>query len=145
MITSSFQVRLVVALAMLAAVQLASCTETAGQQFWSEFRQAVIAADEEKIVSITRFPFVVRGPVDSDPVRQYDREGFLAIYEQLLEQDVYLPSKGVIVRHSMRELVLRSQELPADSLVGTEHIRFHQFEFQRLDGRWRFTRAYLDE
>jgi hypothetical protein len=113
--------------------------------FWSEFRQAVVDNDKTKIASMTRFPFKVRGPDDSDPVKQYDRPGFLSIYERLVVQRVYLPEAGQIVAKSMRELIAGKSEITPEDFLTKNVVRFQQFEFERSKGRWWFTRAYLEE
>lgn len=114
-------------------------------QFWSTFRQAVVDNNKERIASITRFPFEVRGPDDSDPVIRYDRKGFLAIYERLVAQSVYMPSEGKIVPKSMRQLISDKQELSPQDYLTSDAIQFHQFEFERIEGRWYFSRAFLEE
>ncbi|HXH08631.1 MAG TPA: hypothetical protein VNP04_02495 [Alphaproteobacteria bacterium] len=115
------------------------------QSFWSEFRQAVIDNDKAKIASMTRFPFKVRGLADSDPVKQYDRTGFLSIYERLVVQRVYLPEAGHIVAKSMRELIAGKSDITPEDFLTKNVVRFQQFEFERSKGRWWFTRAYLEE
>jgi hypothetical protein len=85
--------------ALLAALALSvsvSCGWAAGanetrlegfQKFWSDFRQAVLAGDKEKVASMTQFPFKTRGLLDTDPVSTHDHGGFLRIFDRLLEQD----------------------------------------------------------
>lgn len=85
-------------LAGLALPLSVSCDRPAGdkqssadgfRQFWSEFRQAALAGDKEKVASLTWLPFKTRGPLDSDPVRTYERAAFLAVFDKLLAR--YLP------------------------------------------------------
>lgn len=120
-------------------------SDTGLQSFWADFRQAVLDNDKDKIASMTHFPFEVRGPDDSDPVKHYDRTGFLAIYERLVVQRIYLASAGQFVSKSMRELIGGKSEITPGDFLTKNVIRFQQFEFERIKGRWRFTRAYLEE
>ncbi|MBU0699826.1 hypothetical protein KKE26_00780 [bacterium] len=119
-------------------------------QYWSTFRQAVLDNNRNKVICMTRFPFEVRGPDDSDPVKHYSRKEFLVIYGRLLAQSELLPSgeKDVWKWKSMRRLIIENNKIPPEDRLSPDFIRFyqfHQFEFQRIKGRWFFTRAYLEE
>jgi hypothetical protein len=114
-------------------------------QFWSEFRQAVLDNDRDKIVSMTNFPFEVRGPEDSDPVKRYENKDFPAIFGQLVAQQVFFPSAGRIVSKSMQQLIDEKKEITQGDFMAPDLIQFNQFEFERINGRWLFTRAYLEE
>jgi len=141
----AFKTVLPVILALFCVVCSAAVKDSGSNQYWSTFRQAVLDNNKEKIVAMTRFPFEVRGPDDSDPLKHYDRKGFLAIYERLVAQPVFLPSDGKIISKSMRQLIGEKKEItPADYLT-SDSIQFHQFEFKRIKGKWFFTRAYLEE
>jgi hypothetical protein len=124
---------------------LADRSSTPAQPFWAEFRQAVLADDMDKIARVTRFPFEVRGPDDSNPIEQYDQAGFQDVYRRLMAQPVYLPLSGVIIAKSMRELIAEQKTLAADDQTTADTFHFHQFEFELSKGRWQFVRAYLEE
>lgn len=132
--------------ALLLALVAGCSTSEAGaglDPFWSEFRRALRDGDEQAIVSLTRFPFELRGVVDGAPVESLAREEFLVVLERLLDQLVYLPDGGGIVSRSMSDLIRGASTPPALDPSGT--ARFQQFEFERVDGDWRFTRAFLEE
>lgn len=132
-------------LTLFCVVCSAAETDSGYSQFWSTFRQAVLDNDKVKIVEMTRFPFEVRGPDDSDPVQPYDHHGFLSIYEKLVAQPVFLPSDGKIISKTMRQLIDEKKEItPADHPT-SDSFQVHQFEFRRIKGKWFFTRAYLEE
>lgn len=134
-----------VILALLCVVCSAAGKDYSCNQYWSTFRQAVLDNDKGRLAGMTRFPFEVRGPDDSDPVRQYDAKGFLAIYERLVAQPVFLPREGKIVSKSMRQLIDEKKEITPDDYLTSDSIQIHQFEFERIKGKWLFTRAYLEE
>ena len=113
--------------------------------FWNNFRQAVIANDKNAVLEMARFPFEVRGPTDAEPVRHLDRQQFLLIYAKLLSQPVYLPESDKVVSRSMRELIVAKPVLDPSNLLTPAMVRFYQFEFTTVDGRWFFTRAFLEE
>jgi hypothetical protein len=109
------------------------------------FRQAVMDNAIDKIALMTHFPFEVRGPDDSDPVKTYDRTGFASIYKRLVTQTAYLPSAGQIISKSMQELIRGKKVITQADFLDENMMRFQQFEFTRIKGRWWFTRAYLEE
>jgi hypothetical protein len=74
----AFKIILPIILALFCVVCSAAEKDSGYSQYWGEFRQAVLDNDKGKIADLTRFPFEVRGPDDSDPVKKYDTKGFLA-------------------------------------------------------------------
>lgn len=112
------------------------------QEFWTEFRNATAAADSKRLEELTAFPFTVRGPLDSDPAKTFDRASFRALIPRLLAQDSGLTEKG----ESMRQLVARTLKPPgAAAQAAQTTFRVGAFEFRVIEKKWRFVRAYLDE
>lgn len=114
-------------------------------QFWQAFRQAVLDDNVDTVISMTHFPFEVRKPDDSAPVKRYEQQDFPALYEQLIAQQVYYPSGGAMSSKPMRQLIAEKQQITPGDFIKPNLIQFLQFEFDRIDGRWLFTRAYLEE
>lgn len=107
--------------------------------YWRAFRQAVLDDNKDKLFSLTRFPFEVRGPHASDPVDYYDRSCFAAIFRRVVVQRVALPSG----EKSMLQLINEKSEIGPADYQSPDAIQVHQFEFRRINGEWLFTRAYL--
>lgn len=115
-------------------------------QYWDAFRQAVLDDDKDTIISLTHFPFEVRGPGDSASVKSYEQKDFPAIFEQLVTQPVYYQSSGGAINSKpMRQLIEEKQQITPGDFITPDLIQFIQFEFERIDGQWFFTRAYLEE
>jgi len=142
-------VRLTSILIVLLTLFSVSCTASEKNQdansFWQEFRQAVVNSDSSQVAPLTRFPFEVRGPMDSDPVIPQDPKGFVDIYERLLVQQVYLPEGGQIVGKTMRSLVAEKTNVNPEDFLTDDSFQVFQFQFRLIDGKWLFTRAYLEE
>jgi hypothetical protein len=136
---------LVLALTFVATACDAQSQGADVDKFWSAFRQAVLANDKNKIAGYTRFPFEVRGGSDSDPVQRLKRDGFLAAYDKLVTQPVYVPVATGIVERTMKQLIEEQTALLPEHQTSASTLRFRQFEFERVKGRWMFTRAYLEE
>lgn len=119
--------------------------ESEANHFWRSFRQAVMNQDHARLSALTRFPFEVRGPDDSDPVKRFDRKGFKRILRRVLAQPVFVELDGKSVTKSMLEIVEEKAELKPSDYHNPSYVQVEQFEFQRINGHWAFTRAYLEE
>ncbi len=111
-------------------------------EFWGHFQSGVLTGNKEQVAAVTFFPFKTRGMLDSDPVRLHDRRSFDELFDRLLAQDSGLQKEP----EPMRDLIQRtdfSQPKPVKKHNSRERIG--TFVFQRLDNRWRFVMAYLDE
>jgi hypothetical protein len=126
-------------------VAFAAGKQTDATVFFHTFRHAVKSNNIEQVSTLTRFPFEVRGPDDSDPVRRFDRKGFPAILKRVLVQPVFVTADGKSVTKSMLQIVEEKRDLEEKDYDSPNFFRIEQFEFQRIRGRWAFTRAYLEE
>lgn len=115
------------------------------ETYWSQFRQAVLDGNSEKVASMTRFPLWVRGPDDSDPVMYYDKKSFPQIFTRLLNQEVLYLSAGEVRSKTMLQVVKDKKQIAASDYLTDTVINVGQFEFERIKGRWLFTRAYLEK
>ena len=135
--------------AVSGALAALACSPEDGQHeleaFWTRFRQAVIEQDAEGVAALSRFPFEVRGLDDSDPIQRYDRAQFPALWERLIEQAVLRSEGAGIVPRSMRDLVVEAPHGPRLEAADASAARFEQFEFERVEGCWLFTLAYLED
>ena len=81
--------------------------------------------------------------MDSDPIVSHDRADFLKLYEQLMNQEVYLTSGDELKAYSMRQMVEARRDVPQPR---GDTFSLEQFEFQQVKkGEWRFVLAYLEE
>lgn len=110
------------------------------QNFWNEFRTAVMNNDTAKVAMLTRFPFETRGEMDWDPVIERDKEWFLKTYQELLNHDPGLPQPP----RTMRAFIEHSSQVTSKDIVVGDWARLGDFEFRRIDGKWWFTFAYFE-
>jgi len=111
------------------------------QAFWTEFRQAIMASDKEKVASMTRFPFKTRGTMDSDPVKKRAKESFLNILDKLLQSDPGLSAEP----DTMRQLIGRQATVTSKEVTTKSFARVGDFVFEKAQGKWMFTMAFIDE
>jgi len=136
---------LAVTFLLLSVTAYAAENDADANRFWRMFRQAVLHRNNGQIASMTRFPFEVRGPDDSDPVRFFERKAFPDLYKQVVSQQVFVLSDGNFIAKTMLQLIKEKKEITSvDYLIPTS-FTVHEFEFQLINGHWLFTRAYLEE
>jgi hypothetical protein len=111
------------------------------QLFWTEFRQAIMANDKEKVASMTRFPFKTRGPDDGGPFEKYTKASFLKALDEMLQSDPGLIGEPDTMRRFIeRQTTVTSKEVGTNSFA-----RIGDFVFEKARGKWLFTMAYLDD
>lgn len=133
---------------MLAFAVVVSCSCTASpdgdfQTFWTEFRRASLAGDLAAIEKMSKMPLEVRGVDDSIPARMCDAKELAKVYPALLAQTIYRYQGDEVTESSLRDVLEQTPSVA--SHAGEQDVRVEQFEFGRVDGRWRLVRAYLEE
>jgi uncharacterized membrane protein YvbJ len=115
-------------------------------QFWKSFRQAVLDNDMDKIIALTYFPFKVRGPTDSDPIMQYNKNKFPIIYKKLITQEEEIMTSGAsFVSSNMFELIRKKRTLDPKDFNSPDCLRIYSFKFKVIKGCWYFTWAYTGD
>jgi hypothetical protein len=114
------------------------------QKFWSEFRTAALVNDKAKIASMAQFPFRTRGTDDSDPIMKHNKKAFFRIWDRLLAQDPGLsPEPDTTRRLLERKTSITSQDVTISGKRSS--ARVGNLVFTKVQGKWLFTFAYLDE
>jgi hypothetical protein len=137
-------------LAVLLLVTVAVVASTAGTQqdgdiFWRDFRKAVLMQNNAQLLSMTRFPLTVRGVSDNDPVKHVGKKAFPGVFRRILVQPVTVLSGEKFVTETMLEILQKKERLQPKDYLTREQIRVEQLLFQRINGRWLLTTAYLEE
>lgn len=118
-----------------------SISDKSFQQFWLDFRQAVISNDTNKIIKMTILPFETRGEMDSDPIVKYDRSNFFKAFRAYLGQSTYWESDESFI--SSLEEIKRITD-PDTNYIQGNWARVGNLEFKNKDGHWRLVFAYLN-
>jgi hypothetical protein len=131
--------------------QAAPATATQSpQDFWSEFRVAVLANDSAALQKVARFPFVTRGATDDEPNVSHDEAAFAGLLPKILAQDTGLTKEG----ETVRGYIERHPELPAIVSGGGQSVPVEadaaQFavgplNFAKTGNRWYWVSAYVEE
>ena len=119
---------------------IADTTNSNFQQFWDNFREAVINNDTSKIIQLTRFPFETRGPQDSDPIIKYEKKKFLKVLEAYLkETTTWREDFSTITSREEIKRILK----PDKTYVQGDWARIGNLEFKKENGKWFLIFAYL--
>jgi hypothetical protein len=138
----ALRVWMVVAVAACSQQASSESTATSFRSFWIQFRTAALSGDSGKVAALTYFPFETRGTLDDSPVQKVGRVEFDRLLGRLLEQDPGLRPEP----ETMRALLERTTAVEDREVVeGGKTARLGTFVFRRVDGAWRFTRAYVEE
>jgi hypothetical protein len=117
------------------------CPESA-HKFWMSFRQVVLDGEKKKLAAYTRFPFEIRGTLDSSDKRKVNREQFLASFQRLAATDPGLDPQ----RSTMANLIKSTQKLGANSCSPAgDEFTVGTWDFELTGKGWRFVRAYVED
>lgn len=111
------------------------------QKFWNEFRKALIENDEDKIQSMTVFPFETRGEMDSDSIVKYNKKDFKKVLRAYLLQETYWLDEDQSI--TQFEEIKRTIN-PNESQVQGNEARIGNLVFELRDNNWKLVFAYLN-
>ncbi|MEW6517646.1 MAG: hypothetical protein AB1439_12170 [candidate division FCPU426 bacterium] len=110
--------------------------------YWKEFRAASLSLSARKAAAMTQFPFITRGEMDEDPEIPRDREWFERMYPAVLQADPGMRPEP----ETMLQLINRTPQVTErDYAPGSDFARVGLFEFRKINGAWKFVRAYWAE
>ena len=109
------------------------------QAFWAKFRTAILADNQDKVISITQFPFKTRGDLDDDPIRSHNKDDFLKIYNKIFNEDSHDATTTV------KKIIEKKEKLIAKDFLLKNYIRIENLVFEKKKGKWYFTFAYVME
>ena len=107
--------------------------------FWQAFRKAVINNDTTKIIELTHLPFKTRGPLDDDPVIEYNKKQFIYAFNAYLSQ-----WSGEDLNGTTELYDIKKAEIPKKTDVHGDEARVGDLVFNRSEKKWRLVFAYLD-
>ena len=143
------------------AVTLAACSDSvpaaksacpeSAQQYWKQFRSAVLKNDLAAITGMTHFPLEVRGELDDSPKKMVPRQDFNKHFPQLLNTETELVHNSqqpatTSAHSSMKELINVTTKLHS-SFCSTDGEQFGVGEwiFVLRPKGWGFVQAFTNE
>lgn len=107
--------------------------------FWEKFRTAVINNDTAQIIALTEFPFLARGPSDSDPTVEYSKKEFVKVFSAYLDQ-----YNGQDLEGNTEDYLIKKTELPKREDVQADYARIGDLVFGKSGKDWKLVFAYLN-
>ena len=115
------------------------------QQYWSDFRQAVIAGDYQKLRVYTQFPLAVHGIVDGIPVQNIGSEQFETVMKKVLDQPLASYEGDKVVNYTQRELVLKTTDARTAKSEPDKSFRIGELVFEKKGNTYKLVSVYLSE
>lgn len=119
----------------------AQCPESA-HKFWKSFRQVVVNGEKNKVVKFVKFPFEIRGTVDTSDKRKVNRQEFLTTFQLLTTTDPGLAPQ----RSTMANFIKSTPKLGVNSCSPSgDEFTVGTWDFVLTANGWRFVRAYIED
>ncbi|MEW5754746.1 MAG: hypothetical protein AB1810_00430 [Pseudomonadota bacterium] len=115
------------------------------QLCWTNFRQAVLSGDQQKLRDMTQFPLAVHGAVDGVPVQKISRDQFDATLTKILDQPMASYEGDALITYTMRDLVDKTKEIAAGVDKDNNEFRVGELVFEYRGNSCKLVRAYLSE
>ena len=126
------------------ANDITESTDQSFDDFWEQFRSAVIQEDLAAVTQLTQFPFQTRGSHGNQSIIRYDRSSFMTIFNKIIDQKVYTLDNQQLVPKTMKQVIKGVQDINDKHIIRDDLARVEQFTFIKTDeGAWLFERAYL--
>ena len=106
-------------------------------EFWSAFKKAVESENYQTILELSTIPFTTRGSMDDDPLIALDQTAFLANINAILSTD-----PGITTTPTTQAKLVSQTKILEDK--GGGFVRVGDLVFNKVNGQWKFTRAYID-
>ncbi|MFH0894748.1 MAG: hypothetical protein V2A54_09950 [Bacteroidota bacterium] len=113
------------------------------QEFWGQFRNAVIVDDYDYIVSTMSFPFETND-TDLDPVATYDNDTHVKhVIVKLLNGSVGKAHKAeTMLKYAIKTKILTKYN---SRCVGNDFCEIGNFTYRKMMGKWYFVSAARGE
>ena len=125
------------------ATAKSNCPDSA-QQFWKNFRTAVIKNDTAAIAGMTQFPFILSiGVMDEDRKNlPLQRDKFVTAIPKLLSDDSGMSETPTSMQQYAKSLdMVPSKFCSADG----KQFRVGDWVFQLKQENWKFIQTYMDD
>lgn len=110
-------------------------------EFWKEFREAVITQNKEKVADMTWFPLEISGDLDGSIPDFVRRPQFIKLefYRIFIETD-FEGKRELIERVKANSTVSAPEEEIKNGLVS-----FYNLDFRLVQGKWKLVNVYQPE
>lgn len=102
-------------------------------EFWKNFRTALLLEDYKKLESFISFPLKVRGPMDYDPTKKYSKNNYI----KLLKKYFALENAAALQQVKNKEQL--TEQNYGNNTVDRKKIgemRIFDMEFYKIKGKW---------
>jgi hypothetical protein len=112
------------------------------QNYWNDFREAVINSDSMKLLTMTSFPLKSHGVSDNDPRILISNNNFYYYFKICLNEDT-----GMSINSESNLDFIKKTDKIIDYKFYTKNIdwqRINAMEFQKIKNSWKLTLIYFN-
>lgn len=106
--------------------------------FWVLFRKAAIESDTNQLLRLVSFPIKTRGPLDNDPIIEYDAERIVHVLFAYLQQWDGIDLDGKTELDYIKKITNPKQK------ISNNRIRIGNMMFSLKNGFWKVDFLYLN-
>ena len=130
----------IILLNLVSAFLFAQQRDTSIDNFWTKFRNAVIAKDYRSLESMTQFPLIVKGTMDFDTVRKFNKNRFVYIFNHYLKQE-----NTTVTGNALQDIVETEGVLVSNNNSNKlTNFRFSDMVFKKNNGKWKLYLIYIE-
>ena len=109
------------------------------ENFWIVFRNAVLENDFQELDSLTDFPLIIKGTLDSDSAREIRHNKFKFVFEVYLKQP-NADDSGTDLDEIRKKKMISEKDYRSSN----NYIRISDMVFGRVKGNWKLIMIYID-
>ena len=102
--------------------------------YWTKFRDAVINRNDSVLKSLTQFPLIVKGTMDFDPIKKFNKDKFTFIFDHYLKQGI------------TKDDILETIAVPDKVYMGENQDvhRISDMVFKKINRQWKLSLIYIE-
>lgn len=116
--------------------------------FWIAYRDAVLEMDSNQLIKIIKFPLILMGYEDNDPIIKVSKSDFFFVF------NIFLNTGGcALYANNLDDIAINNLDFIKRSLNARNTLRYEQHAnyhaigdqvFEKIEGKWMLTSIYID-
>jgi hypothetical protein len=131
---------LVILLLQISTISFCQITDKSFVDFWKVFRNATLRNEYKKLDSLSKFPLIVKGTLDSDPIKKFNHDKFQFVFKNYLKQD-----NSDMSGTDLDDIRNKKTISDADFKGGAKnYMRISDMVFEKIKGNWELVLLYIN-
>ena len=131
---------LIIFLIHISIISFGQKVDSSFVRYWKIFRESVLDSDFKKLDSLTQFPLIVRGTLDSDPEKYIGINKFKKVFR------VYLKQANAFYSATDLNDIKEKEQLSVKDFryLWKNQMSVDDLEFEKIKGHWKLTLIYIN-